>query len=130
MADPDCGTGRGGPNARRTHRGRDFNSALGRESGKRSGQARKRLLLSDVEAELGPLLSVEDAQRRLERLGVWAASGLLSGSQAGAAVRSCEVWLRSHAEQLDRDRLRAAEKRVQALERELAAVRGRGLGIA
>ena len=73
-----------------------------RELGKRSGAARRslKLNLSRVEAAFGPLEAIQDAQRRLERLGVWAAAGLLTGSVAGAAVRSVEVWLKAHESRL------------------------------
>ena len=60
-----------------------FDSASAREAGKRSGQARYKLTLAQVEAELGTLDTREDAQRRLDRIGVWALSGLLPGSVAG-----------------------------------------------
>ena len=43
---------------------------LGRQGGKASGKARTRLSLARVEEELGPLLTVEDAMRRLDRLGL------------------------------------------------------------
>lgn len=92
--------------------------------GKRSGKARKRLTLADVEDALGPLETEQDAKRRLGLLGVWLTAGLVSGSQGGAAVRSVEVWLKAHAEQVDRDRLREAEKKVRELERELRSTRG------
>jgi len=49
-----------------------FDSASAREAGKRSGQARYKLTLAQVEAELGTLVTLEDAQRRLDRIGVWA----------------------------------------------------------
>ena len=106
-----------------------FDSGNASAAGRRSGKVRKRLTLEDVERDLGPLATEQDAKRRLERLTVWCAAGLLAGSQGGSAVRATEVWLRAHSEELDRDRLKAAEKRVRELERELAAVRGRGLGV-
>ena len=53
-----------------------------------------------VEEAFGPLQTIEDAQRRLERIGVWAAAGLLGGSVAGASVRSVEVWLRASESKL------------------------------
>lgn len=110
--------------------GRDFNSESGREASRRSAAARKRLTLSEVEEQLGGLDSVEDAQRRLERLGVWLTAGLVSGSQGGSAVRATETWLKAHSEKLDRDRLRQTEQRVKELERELDTVRRRGLNLA
>ncbi len=38
--------------------------------------------------------------RRLDRLGLWIAAGMLTGSAGSAAVRSIEVWLRGHESQL------------------------------
>jgi hypothetical protein len=63
-------------------------SERARGLGRRSGQTRRKLTLDRVEQELGPVETEQDAKRRLERLGVWCAAGLLSGSQRGAAVRS------------------------------------------
>ena len=80
--------------------GRDFDSNTGRAAGKASGRARRGLTLEQVEGAFGSLGTVEDAQRRLERLGVWAAAGLLAGSVGGVAVRSVEVWLKAHEGQL------------------------------
>ena len=101
-----------------------MDSERARELGKLSGAARrtKRLTLEQVETALGPLETEHDAKRRLERLGVWCAAGLVSGSQGGAAVRATEQWLKAHSEELDRERLREAEKRVKLLERELLHV--------
>ena len=94
-----------------------FDSASAREAGKRSGKARRRLTLERVEAELGLLDTVEDAMRRLDRLGLWISAGMLSGSQGGAAVRSIEVWLRGHETRLTErvvDDLQADVERLKA----------------
>lgn len=96
----------------------------GSAAGKRSGQARKRLTLEDVEQALGPLESPEDAKRWLGLLAQWCAAGLVSGSQGGSAVRAVQQWLVAHGEAIDRDRLREAERKVRALEAELRAARG------
>ena len=112
---------------------RPFDSESARSAGKASGAARRaarRLTLQQVQDGLGPLATEAHAKHRLERLGVWLAAGLLSGSQGGAAVRATEVWLRANAEQFDRERLRVSEKRVKELEKQLAAQDRRGLGIA
>jgi hypothetical protein len=82
-------------------------------------KARRRLTLERVEREFGPLETEADAMRRLDLLGRWSASGLLAGSVASAAVRSVEVWLKGHADQLVRERLKAAEARARELESEL-----------
>ncbi len=66
-------------------------------------KAAKRLSLERVERELGPLETIEHAMRRLDRLGLWIAAGMLSGSQGSAAVRSIEVWLRGHESKLTRE---------------------------
>ena len=82
-----------------------FDSQTAAEAGRKGGKAKAkaRLSLEKVEEAFGPLETIEDAQRRLERLGVWSAAGLLAGSVAGAAVRSVEVWIRAHESQLTRD---------------------------
>ncbi len=99
-----------------------FTKANASEMGARGGRARARhLTLEQVESALGPLETEQDAKRRLERLGVWCAAGLVSGSQGGSAVRATEQWLRAHSEELDRERLHQAERRIQELEEQLAA---------
>lgn len=102
-----------------------------REAGRKGGRARarKRLTLDRVEEEFGPLDTPDDAKRRLDVLGRWIASGLLAGAPGGAAVRSVEVWLRGYEAELDRDRLKAAEKRIAELESELARARRGNLGV-
>ena len=90
-----------------------------RAAGQRGGNAtaRKTLTVERAEAAFGPLDTVEDAQRRLERLSVWATAGLLSGSVGGVAVRAVEVWLRAHETQLtttDLDTLRKELDRLKA----------------
>ena len=68
-----------------------------------------------------------DAQRRPERLGVWAAAGLLPGSVAGAAVRSVEVWLKAHESKLTREVIDDVKADVDRLKSEL---KGRSLRVA
>ena len=77
-----------------------FTKETARTAGRKGGQVKQRLHLEEVEHAFGQLTTIEDAQRRLERLGVWAAAGLLPGSVAGAAVRSVEVWLKAHESEL------------------------------
>ena len=72
-----------------------FDSASARGAGKRSGQARYKLTLAQVEAELGTLVTLEDAQRRLDLIKKWALAGLLPGSVAGGMTRSIEVWIKA-----------------------------------
>lgn len=64
----------------------------------------------------------EDVKRATESIYHKAACGLLTGSQASAAVRACEVWLKAHASQSDA-RIAALEAQLHQLEGELAAAR-------
>ncbi len=79
-----------------------FTKETARRQGAKGGRAkaRRKLTLARVEDELGPLRTIDDAMRRLDRLGLWISAGMLSGSQGGAAVRSIEVWLRGHETRL------------------------------
>ena len=81
--------------------------------------ARSRLTLTRVEAELGLLETVDDAMRRLDRLNVWIASGLLSGSQGSASVRAVEVGLRGHETRLTEKVVEELAGQVQRLKSEL-----------
>ena len=65
--------------------------------------SRRRLTLEKVERELLPLDSLESAMMRLDRVGLWAAAGMLTGSVASAVVRSVEVWIRGHESKLTRE---------------------------
>ncbi len=103
-----------------------FDSASAREAGKRSGKARRRLTLERVEEELGPLETIADAMRRLDRLGLWISAGMLSGSQGGAAVRSIEVWLRGHETRLTERVVDDLQADVERLKTELT---GRSVGV-
>lgn len=80
---------------------------------------RNRLTLARVEEELGPLETIDDAMRRLDRLGLWISAGMLSGSQGGAAVRSIEVWLRGHETRLTERVVDDLQADVERLEAEL-----------
>ena len=65
-----------------------------RRAGRASAEARRRrkreqLTLESVEAAFGPLETLEDAQKRLERLGVWAAR--LDCCPEALQGRSCEA---------------------------------------
>ncbi len=83
--------------------------------------ARRRLTLERVEAELGPLETVDDAMRRLDRLNLWISAGMLSGSQGGAAVRSIEVWLRGHESRLTERVVEELHDEVERLKGQIAA---------
>lgn len=115
-----------------------FTSETAREMGRKGGKSKvHKLTLARVEAEFGPLQTLTDAQRRLDRLSVWAASGLMAGSVAAAAVRAHEVWLKTReaeatfeaieelrattkALRVERDALQVS---VEQLEKELAQAR-------
>ncbi len=98
-----------------------FTSENARALGARGGasKANRKLSLDRVERELGQLASVEDAMRRLDRLNVWIASGLLSGSQGSAAVRAVEVWLRGHESRLTEQVVEELTSDVRRLQTEL-----------
>ena len=87
--------------------------------GGRAKAKRARLTLERVERELGALECVEDAMRRLDRLGLWIAAGMLTGSAGSAAVRSIEVWLRGHESQLTERVVEELQKDVTRLKAQL-----------
>ena len=84
-----------------------------------------RLTLERVERELPALDSPENVRGALQKIQQWACGGLLPGVTAGAAVRSCEVWLKVAEHETDMQRVRVLERRVRELEAELAARPGR-----
>ena len=57
-------------------------------------RARRKLTLERVEQELGKLDDLDDCARWLQRLGYWAASGLVPGAVAHATVRAVEIRLK------------------------------------
>ena len=87
--------------------------------GGRAKARRARLTLERVESELGSLESVEDAMRRLDRLGLWIAAGMLTGSAGSAAVRSIEVWLRGHESRLTERVVEELQADLERLKAEL-----------
>lgn len=98
-----------------------------RELGRLGGRARRRpLTLERVETELGNLDSIEDAQRWLRRIALWAAAGMLHGAVASACNRSVEVWLRGHEAKLTREITEHLRARVEELEGQLRAPKGGG----
>ena len=92
----------------------------------RRAKAAAQLTLANVEAELGPLQTLEDAMRRLDRLGIWAASGMISGSVASAFVRSVEVWVRAHESKLTRELVEGLAAEVRRIK---AQFKARGLSV-
>ncbi len=91
-----------------------------REAGKRSGVARRRLTLDDVERDLPRLDCPEHIRTAYETVQRWACAGMLSAGAAGAAVRACDGALRLYEATLDRDAMTEVEKRLNELEAELA----------
>ncbi len=91
---------------------------LGSKGGKSTGH---RLTLARVEKAFGPLETISDAMRRLDRLNVWIASGLLSGSQGSASVRAVEVWLRGHESRLTERVVEELSGEVKRLKVELGS---------
>lgn len=85
--------------------------------------ANQRMRLARVVTELPPMDSLEAAKARLEIISTLAVSGALAGSQAGAAVRAVEVWVKTYQAELDRNRLRDLERQIETLEKQLAATR-------
>ena len=81
--------------------------------------ARRKLSLERVERELPPLDSLEAAMVRLDRVGLWAAAGMLTGSVASAVVRSVEVWIRGHESKLTREVVEELKSEVNRLKTEL-----------
>lgn len=69
--------------------------------------------------EFPPLTSVENAQRRLDLISKHAAAGTMAGSQAGAAARAVEIWLKAEQHKLDLHRIKDLERMIGELEREL-----------
>jgi len=67
--------------------------------------------------------TVEDAQRRLQIIGDLCVRGLLPGAQAGAAVRSCEVWLKSEETRAGIQRVAELEEQLHRLETDRLSVR-------
>lgn len=88
--------------------------AAGRKGGR--AKAERRLSLDRVEAELGPLDSLEDAQRWLRTIATWTAAGMLTGAAGNVCVRSVEVWLKGAEAKLSREIVERLRARLDALE--------------
>jgi hypothetical protein len=73
-----------------------------------------------------PLDSIDNAKRRLAIINDLAVNGLLAGSQAGAAVRAVEAWIKAEAMALDLHRIKEMERTISELEAELRKVRAHG----
>ena len=88
-------------------------------------QAKRMAALAARAVDMPPLDSVENAKARLEIINDLVVSGLLAGSQAGAAVRAVEVWLKAEAHEMDRNKIRELTAQLELLEAELKKARMR-----
>ena len=84
------------------------------------------MTLNRVEAELGVLTSLQDAQRWLQRLCLWGAGGLLPGAVLGSCVRSVDVWVRAHESRLTGELVNGIRDRIEELEMQMRARSPRG----
>ncbi len=82
-------------------------------------RARRKLNLERVEEELPPLTDLESAMLRLDKVGLWAAAGMLTGSVASAVVRSVEVWIRGHESKLAREVVEDLRAEVMRIKTEI-----------
>ena len=99
--------------------------------GARGGDTKERNRNNSRDAavdDMPPLNSEANCKLRLEHIQNLTLRGLLAGSQAGAAVRACEVWLKANQAELDRNRMRELERQMEELERQLSASRVRRVG--
>ncbi len=94
-----------------------------RALGKRSGEARRKLSLADVEAALGALESPADARRWAEQASRWALAGVIPGSIANGVASLMREWRALWELQVDLHALARLERRIKELEGELAAAR-------
>jgi hypothetical protein len=74
-------------------------------------------------ATMPKLDSNEHARLSLEIIRDLTVNGYLTGSQAGAAVRAVDVYLRAEAQALDLHRIRELERTITELEAELKKAR-------
>src|SRR5438309_2858326 len=88
----------------------------GRELARRSAQARRRLVLEEVERELPPLTDLESAMHRLDVVARWSLAGMVAGTVLNGVVRSCEVWMRGHEAKLTREVVDQLRVRLADLE--------------
>ena len=90
-----------------------------RQAGRKGGRAKARmkLNLARVEEELGQLDTLDDAERWLRTIGIWAAAGMLAGAVASACVRSIEVWLRSFEKRSIEAEIDELREQVEALKK-------------
>lgn len=88
-------------------------------------EARRTEARENLADQLVPFDTIEAVKGNLEILARMAATGVVTGSAAGAAVRACEVWLRANETELDTRRIRELELQVRELEASLRQASGR-----
>lgn len=96
-------------------------SEMGRRGAQKTNS--RRLSPDRIERELGPLVTIEDAKRRADRMMLWSASSRIPVTAASACVRALDLWMRakeSEASFEEVDRLREA---VDALRKERDGLR-------
>ncbi|HEV2669543.1 MAG TPA: hypothetical protein VGU74_00460 [Gemmatimonadales bacterium] len=94
-----------------------------RELGRRSGLARARLTLEDVERDLPVLDSPQHIREAYAVVRAWAIAGLLPPGTAQAVIKSIDGAVKVLELAVDLGRLRELEGRIKQLERELADAR-------
>jgi hypothetical protein len=77
----------------------------------------------DAALTLPQVVSLETAKRCLALIPALAISGVVPGSQASAAVRACEVYIRAEEAEMNVRRLKTLEAEVTRLEGELKKAR-------
>ena len=92
---------------------------IARIGGEAKAARRDERVRSHIE-NLPDLTDFAAAQCWLRVVAELAASGLLPGSQASAAARAVEIWVRTEHARVDRNRVRDLERQVKELERRLA----------
>lgn len=99
-----------------------MNPRIGSEASKggQAKQAGREKRQFDAAKLLPPM---DQTEKRLEVICNLAVSGVLPGSQASAAVRACEAYLKAKQLDLDVRRIKDLEKMIGELERELKKAR-------
>lgn len=98
-------------------------------AGGHAKEAKRRTAADKLVATMPKLDSNENARLSLEIIRDLCVGGYLTGSQAGAAVRAVDVYLRAEAQALDLHRIRELESQVTALEQALAKARAAALRV-
>ncbi len=91
-----------------------------RALGQRSGQARRRLTLEDVERELGRLETPADAQRWARIAFQWGSAGLIPKGVVTGCASLMREWRELFKLQVQLAGMVKLQRRIDELERELA----------